>query len=103
MCSGIALGLLTIRADAACLSAVVYDRNTKAEAAARATELLERRGRPPLGVALVGTRDVPNSADYYYSDDDPYLVSSSKAKKRRRGDGGPESPTGVLVEVPAGG
>jgi len=29
---GIALGLLTVRADAACLSAVVYDRHAKAKA-----------------------------------------------------------------------
>ena len=82
---------------------VVSAGNTKAEAAARATELLERRGRPPLGVALVGTRDVPNSADYYYSDDDPYLVSSSKAKKRRRKEAEPESPVSVPAEVQAGG
>lgn len=82
---------------------VVSAGNTKAEAAARATELLERRGRPPLGVALVGTRDVPNSADYYYSDDDPYLVSSSKAKKRRRKDAEPEAPASVPAEVQAGG
>ena len=52
--------------------------------AARAAELLERRGRPPLGVALVGTRDVPNSSEYYYSDDDPYLVASAKQRRRRR-------------------
>ena len=63
---------------------VVSSGNTKAEAAARATELLERRGRPPLGVALVGTREVPNSSEYYYSDDDPYLAASSKQRKRRR-------------------
>ena len=42
------------------------------------------RGRPPLGVALVGTREVPNSSEYYYSDDDPYLAASSKQRKRRR-------------------
>ncbi len=63
---------------------VVSAGHTKAEAAARATELLERRGRPPLGVALVGTRDVPNSSEYYYSDDDPYLTASSSSSKRRR-------------------
>ena len=34
------------------------------------------------GVALVGTRDVPNASDYYYDDDDPYLEPSSR---RRRG------------------
>jgi Mrp family chromosome partitioning ATPase len=61
---------------------VVNAGQTKAEAAARAAELLERRGKPPLGVALVGTRDVPNSSEYYYSDDDPYLVQS----KRKRAD-----------------
>lgn len=63
---------------------VVSAGNTKADAAARASELLERRGRPPLGVALVGTRDVPNSSEYYYSDDDPYLVASSKQRRKRR-------------------
>lgn len=63
---------------------VVSAGNTRAEAAARATELLERRGRPPLGVALVGTRDVPNSSEYYYTDDDPYLAASSSSAKRRR-------------------
>ena len=63
---------------------VVSAGNTRAEAAARATELLERRGRPPLGVALVGTRDVPNSSEYYYSDDGPYLAASSASAKRRR-------------------
>ncbi|MEM9466190.1 MAG: hypothetical protein AAGA90_12510 [Actinomycetota bacterium] len=63
---------------------VVSAGNTKAEAAARASELLERRGRPPLGVALVGTRDVPNSSEYYYSDDDPYLAASASSAKRRR-------------------
>ncbi|MEM8705233.1 MAG: division plane positioning ATPase MipZ [Actinomycetota bacterium] len=83
---------------------VVSAGNTKAEAAARATELLERRGRPPLGVALVGTRDVPNSADYYYSDDDPYLVSSSKSKRRQRrrtDDAATDEP--MPAEVQAGG
>ena len=50
----------------------------------RAIELLERRGRPPLGVALVGTRDVPNSSEYYYTDDDPYLVASPKQRTRAR-------------------
>ena len=63
---------------------VVSAGSTKAEAAARAAELLERRGRPPLGVALAGTRDVPNSSEYYYSDDDPYLVASAKQRRRRR-------------------
>lgn len=63
---------------------VVSAGNTKAEAAARATELLERRGRPPLGVALVGTRDVPNQAEYYYTDNDPYLSPSTSSAKRRR-------------------
>jgi len=62
---------------------VVSAGQTKAEAAALASELLERRGRPPLGVALIGTRDVPNSSEYYYSDDDPYLVQSGRGSKRR--------------------
>ena len=63
---------------------VVSAGNTRAEDAARATELLERRGRPPLGVALVGTRDVPNASEYYYCDDDPYLSASSAVLKQRR-------------------
>ena len=55
---------------------------SQAESAARASELLERRGLAPLGVALVGARDVPNASDYYYDDDDPYLEPSGR---RRRG------------------
>ena len=88
---------------------VVSAGNTKAEAAARATELLERRGRPPLGVALVGTRDVPNSSEYYYSDDDPYLTASSSSAKRRRRKASTTTDTIDLitpepaVEVQAGG
>lgn len=61
---------------------VVNAAETKAESAARASELLERRGLAPLGVALVGARDVPNASDYYYDDDDPYLEPSGR---RRRG------------------
>lgn len=83
---------------------VVSAGNTKAEAAARAAELLERRGRPPLGVALVGTRDVPNSSEYYYSDDDPYLVASSSSKRRRRKQAALiDLSEAELVEVQAGG
>ncbi len=79
---------------------VVSAGHTKADSAARATELLERRGRPPLGVALIGTRDVPNSSEYYYSDDDPYLVPSSRRRKlRRKSDSGKTD----ALEVPAGG
>lgn len=63
---------------------VISAGSTKANDAARAIELLERRGRPPLGVALVGTRDVPNSSEYYYTDDDPYLVASPKQRTRAR-------------------
>ena len=59
---------------------VVNAGATRADAAGRAAELLERRGRPPLGVALVGTREVPNAAEYYYDGDDPYLVSSSRSR-----------------------
>ncbi len=55
---------------------------TKADTAARASELLERRGRAPLGVALVGARDVPNASDYYYDDDDPYLEPSGRRRRR---------------------
>jgi Mrp family chromosome partitioning ATPase/capsular polysaccharide biosynthesis protein len=62
---------------------IVNANATKAESAARASELLERRGRPPLGVALVGTRDVPNASDYYYDEDDPYLEPTNR---RRRDD-----------------
>jgi Mrp family chromosome partitioning ATPase len=60
---------------------VVNGSETSAESAARASELLERRGRAPLGVALVGARDVPNASDYYYEDGDPYLEPS---RRRRR-------------------
>ncbi len=87
---------------------VVSAGNTKAEAAARASELLERRGCAPLGVALVGTRDVPNSSDYYYSDDDPYLVSSKRPRRNSKDRGSRES-TGEppnaapRVEVPVQG
>ncbi len=82
---------------------VVSAGHTKAEAAARATELLERRGRPPLGVALIGTRDVPNSSEYYYSDDDPYLVQSKRRNRgrRRSEQRSPSEPD--AVEVQAGG
>lgn len=61
---------------------VVNAAVTQAESAARASELLERRGRAPLGVALLGARDVPNASDYYYEDGDPYLEPSGR---RRRG------------------
>ncbi len=79
---------------------VVSAGHTKADSAARAAELLERRGRSPLGVALIGTRDVPNSSEYYYSDDDPYLVASTRRRKRRdKTDIGEADP----LEVPTGG
>jgi Mrp family chromosome partitioning ATPase len=61
---------------------VVNSSETKAESAARASELLERRGRPPLGVALVGARDVPNASDYYYDDDDPYLEPTGRKRRQ---------------------
>jgi Mrp family chromosome partitioning ATPase len=87
---------------------VVSSGNTRAEAAERATELLERRGRPPLGVALVGTRDVPNSSEYYYSDDDPYLAASasasSTARRRRKASAATiDLSAREQVEVQAGG
>ena len=63
---------------------IVRSGNTSAEAAGRAVELLERRGKAPLGVALVGTRDVPSSADYYYDDGDPYLEPSRRRGRRRK-------------------
>ncbi len=80
---------------------VVSAGQTKADAAARAIELLERRGRPPLGVALIGARDVPNSSEYYYSDDDPYLVRN---KRRGRKDLSLDTEQGSseAVEVQAG-
>jgi Mrp family chromosome partitioning ATPase len=62
---------------------VVNSSETKAESAARASELLERRGRAPLGVALVGARDVPNALDYYYDDDDPYLEPTGRRRRRQ--------------------
>ena len=65
---------------------VVAAGQTSAESAARATELLERRGRAPLGAVLVGVRDVPNSSDYYYDDNDPYLERATKRKRRLRRD-----------------
>ncbi|MFQ5557045.1 MAG: hypothetical protein ACE5GB_06005, partial [Acidimicrobiales bacterium] len=74
---------------------VVAAGQTTADAGERAAELLERRGHPPLGVAFVGARDVPNSSDYYYDDHDPYL---RRASGRRRGD--PGSP-GRAREAPA--
>lgn len=61
---------------------VVNSAETKAESAARASELLERRGRAPLGVALVGARDVPNASDYYYDDDDPYLEPTGRRRRQ---------------------
>lgn len=61
---------------------IVNASETKAESAARAAEMLERRGRAPLGVALVGARDVPNASDYYYDDGDPYLEPSSSRRRR---------------------
>ena len=63
---------------------IVRSGNTSAEAAGRAVELLERRGKAPLGVALVGTRDVPSSADYYYDDGDPYLEPARRRGRRRK-------------------
>ena len=83
---------------------VVSAGQTGAESAARASELLERRGRPPLGVALIGARDVPNSSEYYYDDDDPYLESSTPAEAAH----GPTRSETVIdlspeVEVTAGG
>jgi len=63
---------------------IVRSGNTSAEAADRAVELLERRGKAPLGVALVGTRDVRSSADYYYDDGDPYLEPSRRRGHRRK-------------------
>ncbi|MEQ8840685.1 MAG: division plane positioning ATPase MipZ [Acidimicrobiales bacterium] len=60
---------------------VVNAAETNADSAARASELLERRGRAPLGVALVGARDVPNASDYYYDDDDPYLEPSGRRRR----------------------
>ena len=61
---------------------VVNSAETRAESAARASELLERRGRAPLGVALVGARDVPNASDYYYDDDDPYLEPTGRRRRQ---------------------
>ena len=81
---------------------VVSAGQTDAEAAARATELLERRGRPPLGVALVGAHDVPNSSEYYYDDDDPYLEPSSR-RRRRSVDDDTVIDLSPSVEVTAGG
>ena len=63
---------------------------TSAESAARASEMLERRGSPPLGVAFIGARDVPNSSEYYYDDDDPYLQRVTPARKRGRRRSGDE-------------
>jgi len=60
---------------------IVNASETKAESAARASELLERRGRAPLGAALVGARDVPNASDYYYDDNDPYLEQSGRRRR----------------------
>ena len=79
---------------------VVNALQTKADAAARASELLERRGRAPLGVALVGTRDVPNASDYYYDDGDPYLEQTGR--KRRRAARREVAESMEPVEVPAG-
>ena len=62
---------------------VINTSHTKAEAAERAAELLARRGRAPLGVVLVGARDVPNASDYYYDDGDPYLESGKRRRGRR--------------------
>ncbi|GJM39067.1 MAG: hypothetical protein DHS20C19_24340 [Acidimicrobiales bacterium] len=70
---------------------VVNASETKAESAARAAELLERRGLAPLGVALVGARDVPNASDYYYSDGDPYLEPSARRRRRSSSDDVDES------------
>ncbi len=76
---------------------------TSAEAASRAAELLERRGKSPLGVVLVGTRDVPSSAEYYYEDGDPYLEPTRRRGRRRaeRNDGSSRraaSAAGVMAE-----
>lgn len=79
---------------------IVNALQTKADAAARASELLERRGRAPLGVALVGTRDVPNASDYYYDDGDPYLEQSGR--RRRRPGRGEEAASVEHAEVRVG-
>jgi len=63
---------------------VIAAGQTDADSAARAIEVLERRGHPPLGVALVGARDVPNSLEYYYDDHDPYLQPERRRRTRRR-------------------
>ncbi len=63
---------------------VVSSARTRAEAADRAAELLERRGRSPLGIALVGAREVPNASDYYYDDNDPYLEPGGRRRRRDR-------------------
>lgn len=80
---------------------VVAAGRTGVEPAGRVVELLERRGRPPLGVVLVGARDVPNSAEYYYDDDDPYLEPvrrRSRRRRRRSGDGPTAGPPGRAGE-----
>lgn len=83
---------------------VVAAGQTDADSAARATELLERRGCPPLGVALAGARDVPNSAEYYYDDDDPYLEPTSRRRRRSTSeDGGAVIDLASRTEVTAGG
>ena len=63
---------------------VIAAGQTTAESAARASEILERRGALPLGVAIIGARDMPNSSDYYYDDDDPYLERADTDKSRHR-------------------
>jgi len=81
----------------------VRSGQTSAEAASRAAELLERRGKSPLGVVLVGTRDVPSSAEYYYEDGDPYLEPSRRRGRRRserrdQSSHAAASTTGVMAE-----
>ena len=63
---------------------VVAAGQTTAESAARASEILERRGALPLGVAIIGARDMPNTSDYYYDDEDPYLERADTDTSRRR-------------------
>jgi Mrp family chromosome partitioning ATPase len=82
---------------------VVAAGQTTAESAARASEILERRGALPLGVAIIGARDMPNSSDYYYDDEDPYLerADTDTSRRRRSERHASETPVDELDPAPA--
>jgi Mrp family chromosome partitioning ATPase len=82
---------------------VVAAGQTTAESAARASEILERRGALPLGVAIIGARDMPNTSDYYYDDEDPYLerADTDTSRRRRSERHASETPVDELDPAPA--